>query len=200
MRTIQRTFTLFTLEELEDEARQRAYLDWLAKGYDYPFASENCNTLEAFCNLFHTVCLNYSYDNNRYNYSYRIECDDDIIRLSGIRLATYLHNNYHSSLFTPKTYWTSDNKKKRKSRIFLTSDCSLTGFIMDEIMLQPIYEFIKHPDNRTFGNLIKECMEAFFCACRDDCEYCTSEDYFKEESAEQNWEYLADGTFYRQTT
>ena len=199
MRIIQRTFTLFTLEELEDEARQRAYSDWLAKGYDYPFASDNCNTLEAFCTLFHTVCLNYSYDSNRYNYSYRIGCDDDIIRLSGIRLAAYLYNNYHSSLFTPKTYWTSDNKKKRKSRIFLTPGCPLTGFIMDEIMLQPIYEFIKHPDNRTFGNLIKECMEAFFCACRDDYEHYTSEDYFKEESAEQNWEYLADGTFYRQT-
>ena len=199
MRTIHQTFTLFTLEELEDEALQRAYSDWLARGYDYPFASDNCNTLEAFCNLFRIVYTNYSYDSNRYNYSYHTEWDDSIISLSGIRLSTYLYNNYYSALFQPKTYWTKDNKKKRKSRISFTSDCPLTGFVMDDIMLQPIYEFMKHPDNRTFGNLIKECMEAFFFSCHTDCEYCTSEDYFKEESAQQNWEYLADGTFYQQT-
>lgn len=51
MRTVQRTYTLFGIAELEDEARQRAYTDWLAKGNDYPYASENCDTLEAFCNL-----------------------------------------------------------------------------------------------------------------------------------------------------
>lgn len=31
MRTVQRTYTLFGIAELEDEARQRAYTDWLAK-------------------------------------------------------------------------------------------------------------------------------------------------------------------------
>ena len=36
MRTVQRTYTLFGIAELEDEARQRAYTDWLAKGNDYP--------------------------------------------------------------------------------------------------------------------------------------------------------------------
>ena len=35
MRTVQRTYTLFGIAELEDEARQRAYTDWLAKGNDY---------------------------------------------------------------------------------------------------------------------------------------------------------------------
>ena len=56
MRTVQRTYTLFGIAELEDEARQRAYTDWLAKGNDYPYASENCDTLEAFCNLFRIAC------------------------------------------------------------------------------------------------------------------------------------------------
>ena len=55
MRTVQRTYTLFGIAELEDEARQKAYTDWLAKGNDYPYASENCDTLEAFCNLFRIV-------------------------------------------------------------------------------------------------------------------------------------------------
>lgn len=62
MRTVQRTYTLFDIEELEETARQKAYTDWLAKGNDYLYASENCNTLEAFCNLFRIVCTNYRYD------------------------------------------------------------------------------------------------------------------------------------------
>ena len=70
MRTVQRTYTLFGIAELEDEARQRAYTDWLAKGNDYPYASENCDTLEAFCNLFRIVCTNYRYDSCTYAYRF----------------------------------------------------------------------------------------------------------------------------------
>ena len=32
MRTVQRTYTLFGITELEDEARQKAYTDWLFQG------------------------------------------------------------------------------------------------------------------------------------------------------------------------
>ena len=78
MRTVQRTYTLFGIAELEDEARQRAYTDWLAKGNDYPYASENCDTLEAFCNLFRIVCTNYRYDSCTYAYRFytkwKIQC------------------------------------------------------------------------------------------------------------------------------
>ena len=55
MRTVQRTYTLFGIAELEDEARQKAYTDWLAKGNDYPYASETCDTLDAVCNLFRII-------------------------------------------------------------------------------------------------------------------------------------------------
>ena len=70
MRTVQRTYTLFGITELEDEARQKAYTDWLAKGNDYPYASENCDTLEAFCNLFRIACTNYCYDSCTYAYRF----------------------------------------------------------------------------------------------------------------------------------
>lgn len=73
MRTVQRTYTLFGIAELEDEARQKAYTDWLAKGNDYPYASENCDTLEAFCNLFRIVCTNYRYDSCTYVYRFHTD-------------------------------------------------------------------------------------------------------------------------------
>ena len=93
MRTVQRTYTLFGIAELEDEARQRAYTDWLAKGNDYPYASENCDTLEAFCNLFRIVCTNYRYDSCTYAYRFYTKHEADTEELSGVRLLAYLYNN-----------------------------------------------------------------------------------------------------------
>ena len=52
MRTVQINYTLFGIAELEDEAVEKAYTDWLAKGQEYPYAAFSSNTLEAFCNLF----------------------------------------------------------------------------------------------------------------------------------------------------
>lgn len=100
MRTVQRTYTLFGIAELEDEARQRAYTDWLAKGNDYPYASENCDTLEAFCNLFRIVCTNYRYDSCTYAYRFYTKHEADTEELSGVRLLAYLYNNFHAGLYS----------------------------------------------------------------------------------------------------
>ena len=199
MRTVQINYTLFGIAELEDEAVEKAYTDWLAKGQEYPYAAFSSNTLEAFCNLFRIVCTYYSYDSQTYHYRFHTKYEESTEELSGIRLRTFIYNNFHYGLYYPKTYWMKDNKKKRKSRIFVVSECPLTGFIMDEIMLQPLMEFLQHPDKRTFKELMGDCLEAFFRSCRDDCEYCESEEYFKDESHRRNWEYLKDGTLFKET-
>ena len=121
MRTVQRTYTLFGIAELEDEVRQRAYTDWLAKGNDYPYASENCDTLEAFCNLFRIACTNYRYDSCTYYYRFYTKHETDTEELSGVRLLAYLYNNFHAELYKPKVYWTKDRKKRRRSRISVVS-------------------------------------------------------------------------------
>ena len=199
MRTIQKTYTLFILDELKDEARQRAYSDWLAKGYDYPFASDNRHTLDAFCALFGIVCTRYSYDSTMYNYSFHTRQEEDVEQLAGIRLQTYLYNNFYSGIFKSKTYRTKDCQKKRESRVFVNSECPLTGFIMDDIILQPLYDFLQRPDGRTFKELMRDCLCAFFRSCHDDCEYCESEEHFKDESLQNDWEYLSDGTLFKET-
>lgn len=199
MRTVQRTYTLFSISELEETARQKAYTDWLAKGQEYPYAPFNRNTLEAFCNLFHVVCTNYRYDSCTYYYRFYTEQEEDTEELSGIRLRTFICNNFHYGLYYPKTYWTKDLKKKRNSHITLISSCPLTGFIMDDIMLQPLTDFMRSPDTRNFKELMGDCLEAFFRSCRDDCEYHESEEYFKDESHGNNWEYLKDGTLFKET-
>ena len=199
MRTVQRTYTLFGIAELEDEVRQRAYTDWLAKGNDYPYASENCDTLEAFCNLFRIVCTNYRYDSCTYSYRFYTKHETDTEELSGVRLLAYLYNNFHAELYKPKVYWTKDRKKRRRSRISVTCECPFTGVVSDEIILQPFMDFMRSPDSRNFKELMHDCLENFFRSCRDDCEYCESEEYFTDESHKNNWEYLIDGTLFKET-
>lgn len=167
MRTVQRTYTLFGIAELEDEARQRAYTDWLAKGNDYPYASENCDTLEAFCNLFRIACTNYRYDSCTYAYRFYTKHEADTEELSGVRLLAYLYNNFHAGLYKPKVYWTKDRKKRRRSRISVTCECPFTGVVSDEIILQPLMDFMRSPDTRNFKELMRDCLENFFRSCRD---------------------------------
>lgn len=199
MRTIQRTYTLFTVSELKDADFQKAYEDWLVKGSSYPYADENRDTLRNFCNLFRIVCTNYHYDSCTYHYRFHTDQEEDTEQLSGIRLLAYLHNHFHSGIFIPKTYWTGNLGKKRRSRIFVISECPFTGYVMDDIILRPLLEFMQVPDSRTFKQLMRDCLEAFFRSCRDDCEYYGSEEHFRNESRQKNWEYLADGTFFRET-
>ena len=79
------------------------------------------------------------------------------------------------------------------------TDCPFTGVVSDEIILQPLMDFMRSPDTRNFKELMRDCLENFFRSCRDDCEYCESEEYFTDESHKNNWEYLIDGTLFIET-
>lgn len=114
-------------------------------------------------------------------------------------MLAYLYNNFHAELYKPKVYWTKDRKKRRRSRISVTCECPFTGVASDEIILQPLMDFIRSPDTRNFKELMRDCLENFFRSCRDDCEYCESEEYFTDESHKNNWEYLIDGTLFIET-
>lgn len=109
-------------------------------------------------------------------------------------LAAYLHNNFGSHLFVPKIYY--KGRRRRRSRLFCTTECPLTGYYMDNMILDPIYCFFTHPDDTTFYDLIECCLDTFFRACRDDARYCRSEEYFAELAESNAWEYLASGTAY----
>ncbi len=86
--------------------------------------------------------------------------------LSGWRLMAYLMNNHWNDLYTPKYFW--KGMKGRKSRIFVDT-CPLTGYYIDNDILDPIYKFLKSPTgNVTFDNLMNNCLDSFFRACRDD--------------------------------
>ena len=171
MRTETVTYQIFSLGELSPEARARAYRKWLNDEPEYGWNAENKQTLNAFCDLLGTI-----------------------ENLHGARLAAYLHNNFGSHLFVPKIYY--KGRRRRRSRLFCTTECPLTGYYMDNMILDPIYCFFTHPDDTTFYDLIECCLDTFFRACRDDARYCRSEEYFAELAESNAWEYLASGTAY----
>ena len=141
------------------------------------------------------MCRNWKYDAYNYSYDYRSRQEDCIDGLNGWRLATYLMNNHWNDLYTQKYFW--NGMKGRKSRIFIDTCCPLTGYYIDNCILDPIYRFLKSPtENVTFENLMDECLDSFFRACRDDMESTQTLEYFTEESNANDWEYLSDGKLF----
>lgn len=196
MRYKYRTYTLYTLAELSPRARSQAYDDWLRRPPEYVFAADNNKTLEAFCDLFGVQCRDWHYDASRHGFRFDTHYSDQELNLSGVRLLSLLCNRFGRHLFPPKIYWSRDARKKRHSRIFTDTRCPLTGFWVDDEILSPIYEFLKCPDRRTFFTLLHECLDSFFEACSQDCDYCTSEEYFEQESDANKYEYLENGKLF----
>lgn len=133
---------------------------------------------------------------NSYWYRFTSPYSEEEDNLKGVRLLKYLVNNYWNDLYIPKTIWGHNYKTKRKSRVFVTNDCVLTGYYMDYEILQPIYDFLKAPDNTTLYELMNKCLNGFFKACRDDMEYQLSEEAFAESCEANNYEFLSDGTLF----
>ena len=167
MRTETRTYTLYRITELSEEAKEKAHTEWLCNRYFYNWTHEN----------------------------YRSKQEDCIDGLSGWRLMAYLINHHWNDLYTPKYFW--KGTKGRKSRIFVDICCPLTGYYIDNDILDPIYKFLKSPiGNVTFDNLMNKCLDSFFRACRDDMENTQTLEYFMEESNTNGWEYLSDGKLF----
>lgn len=196
MRTIIRKYKVYPIAELSEKAIEKAYIDWsmTSEYYDY---NENKDTLEKFSELFGIKCYNWTYDAYTYSFRFDMEHNEEVQKMKGIRLATYITNNYGNNLYTPKMYYNRGYKKKRKSRIFTSNSCVLTGYYLDEDILEDIYTFLNRPDAYTsFHSLICKCLNKYFASCRDDVSYRQSEECFKEASLANEWEYLTDGTLF----
>lgn len=87
MRTETRTYTLYRITELSEEAKEKAHNEWLCNRYFYGWTHENRQTLDTFCERFGIVCRNWRYDACNYSYDYRSRQEDCIDGLNGWRLA-----------------------------------------------------------------------------------------------------------------
>lgn len=200
MKTYNGILKAYSIDELSESARQKAYKNWYANRDD-SYNSEKEATLKEFCEIFDITVTSYSYDEYRYNFDFEI--DVDIFKnINGIRLAKYIWNNYASYIEKGKYYSlsskTAKNKynraeiKNRHSKVFLImNDCPLTGVCFDCDILDSIIDCLHYKKlYKDYQELICECLNKFFKACVQDTEYCNSMEYFIEEN--QNMEYEFD--------
>ena len=130
-------------------------------------------------------------------------CEDHISELTGQRLATYIWNNYreiwkgkyYSSTTVPTGRTTPPMifYKFRHSKVLLEECCNLTGYCVDLDLLQPIFDFCKKPDSRTFENLMNDCLNDWITACKNDYEATKEYDYIIEEMEANEYLFTKDG-------
>lgn len=156
---------VYQFEELSKESQQRA-LDLLRDSQEYGWFSECRNSLEGFCKLIGVDLLDWSLggSDNR-NYIRVSEVDN----LEGNELKEYL------SEFSE-----------------LDKDCPLSGYYLDDLLLEPFREFRKNPTG-DFQSLIKESLDSFIKAVRDDVDYQYSDEAILECIAANDYEFLASG-------
>ena len=204
-----KTIEIYSLDELTERAQRNAYQNWLNKGYGVNhWQHENRQALDKFFEHFPCGV------SRRGNYEFTES--EQIANLSGVRLATYLWNNYKIILFKGKYFgnlkngqketrhpriesqWLKDVERYFKpyhSAIILETSCVLTGYWIDDEILKPIYDFLKKPDSTDFKQLLYECFQSWEQACERDDEHQSSFEAFKDDCAANEFEFLENGEF-----
>jgi hypothetical protein len=198
---------VYTLNELSDKAKKHAYNKWLSD-FQYHWNKENEDSIKAFAAVFPVTIKNWSYGGNDsrvefYMTGHNHFNSDQVEDLEGWKLARYIWNKFRFDIYKPKQYWicngrhntVGENAKHRESKILITGEnCPLTGFIMDQYLLDPIVKFLNHPDERTtFRSLMKDCFSEWVMGCERDLEYAQSFERFKEEAEANEWLFRENG-------
>lgn len=140
--------------------------------------------------------------------------DDCILSLTGIRLRTYLINNFYNALYRRKYFTLLDGNRRHRmavnytpknggiySQIFSTiqyvqGNCPLTGVCYDDDILNPFYDFINNPDSRTFEDLVNEGFDNLKRSIESECEYLSSAQAIIETIHANDYDFTEDGKLY----
>jgi hypothetical protein len=211
MKTI--SINLYQFDELSEEAKQNAIDHFRESELFYtPFyVDEANNTLEKFCDIFSIKYRSIDYL-EPYRNDYSIHLDDNILALTGQRLANYIWNNHKKDIFKGKYYGKlvktfKDGSPievskehpagmrhiKRYSKILLDNSCVLTGVCYDQDVLDPIYKFLEHPKELTIEELIDRCIKNLCKSVRSEYEYQTSNEGLTEYINNNDYWFTIDG-------
>jgi len=209
MRTIRTK--VYKFNELSEQAKQKAINNWRNQQQDYQYYfDEIVDSIKAVVELF-DLKTGREYTDIRTSH-----IDDNILNLKGVRLYKYIVNNYSNNLFTPtyiksidravnwkqfvcktrtaadKTKYTQIYSKQKKDNC-----CVLTGICYDDIILQPIYDFLKHPDTtKNFHDLFQELENAICNTVSNTEEWLNSDEFITDEIEVNGYEFKIDGTIF----
>lgn len=192
MRTIETK--VFKFEELTEAAKAVA-IEHMRQLLDYPWGHESRQSLDEFCNLFPVNASMWAIDQESYFMRSVFTGEDDLGSLSGARLYSHIVNHYGHILVKSKTY--TLNGKTRKSKIQKVSiDCPFTGYCIDEDLIQPLREFLKKPDGRTFAELLDNCLQSWAKAYSNDIRHYFSDESMQDTIIANEYEFYENGEHY----
>jgi 6-pyruvoyl-tetrahydropterin synthase len=182
------TIELFKFNELTDDVKAEIiekYRDKASFNEYRASYNEFNNSKKAFLNVFGLNEIGYSIC--------YINLPSEVDKLTGIRLATYIWNNYSQHLEKKRVNY--HKSKSKFSNIYKDRSCALTGYIYDDYFTQGIWSFLKTPcPNTTLADLIKSCVKKADSKREDDVDNAYYNDTLIIENLEKlDCDYLADG-------
>lgn len=204
------TTTVYSFDELSDDAKQHAIDQERRNGRscptEIPWCSEYGDSLQAFCERF-GVTTKVGYDDRSYIQESTLpEYGENI---QGLRLRTYLLNNYDDVLYQREERYAEQSlsllemmagrqRKSRISRIFREETCCpFTGFCGDENLLDPIRAFVKDPTSKPatydLNDLLTDCVHSFNLAWEAEVNDYYSDETISEYLREPDFQFTEDG-------
>lgn len=208
MRTIRTK--IYKFSELSKEGQQKAVCNYIANGNvqtDFIY-DEAHNSVKKFHKVFNT-----KQDSRNW-----LECDcsnidNNVLELKGLRLRTYIINNFWDSLYKGKYFslWSKTEKsykyykegypvlKSRYSKVIFDNSCTLTGVCYDDSLLQPIYDFINwnlRPDYNSymdFETLMNDCFSSLEKDIDNEIEAKNSFEEVSQEIEANDYEFTREG-------
>lgn len=206
------TITVYSINELSCEAKEKA-LSKIRSSYEPAWMGEYIESMKKGIEAFGFTLKNWSINYScaaRSHISIDSDYSDEINELTGVRLRTFILNNFYHVLFEPKKYvmritsYKKDgfgntipykSEKRRISKVFLKETCCpFTGYCGDEDFLGPIREFILSPCKyTTLPNLIESCVEEVLKSMEKDYENQMSDEYLIEHAEANEYQFTENG-------
>lgn len=190
MKTIE--VKVYRYEELSEEAQEHALEQYQQDEYSGThWQEENLESIKKGLEHFDWKLSDWSIDywcaTNGYTKIEPHGLDDDAAELAGVRLWKYLNNNGYLKYFC---------QYDKKVKNLLDGNCPFTGYCGDENFLDPVRKFIERPDDRTFRELMNDCVYEGLKLIQTDYEHQMSEQFFKEECEGNDRWFTEDGNTY----
>lgn len=194
--------TVYTYSELSDKAKEKAREWYLGIGHEFFWSDEWRDSLKAAEQAFPIKVMDWEVDTYSSNYRMKWTGSDHEEELSGVRLRTYLLNNYYHIFYTRKHYGeyrkneqTGKYRYQRYSKCqWERTSCPWTGYCGDESFMDKLWEFIEKPNpSTTFKELMDDCCSHFFTHWQKDCEFQVSEEYIADHLEANGYEFTVDG-------
>lgn len=191
------TIKVYKFQELSPKVQEKVIEQFQNEDWLYSWQDENNETLKAFEKIFPVIVRDWEYGGGRTDINFKFLIDEDHENLTGIRLMKFIINNYGGFLWKKK-YLKHVKGKARYSRIQKEASCALTGYYMDEEILEPIYNFLKKPkDGVTFEDILRDCLWSWVHACEKDWEQAYSRENIEEMLEANEYEFTAGGGVWR---